>query len=181
MWNVDGRTIVRTIEGHTEQVSRVMFSPKNNGTLASCSYDGTLRIWSVRGESKAVIKAHPGIRIRSLTYSPRGDFIVTTAEDCYARVWDAASMAQQHLVELDGHFNSVLSSAFAAPDIVVLGSDDQKITVWDLAKLAETPKPEQSVRQMMKARPKHFEPACPMSPITAPDEYGPFVSPTRTR
>ena len=75
-----------------------------------------------------------------------------------------------------------------------LGSDDQKITVWDLAKLAETPKQEQasqclltqlddcvaecktfddcaavlqSVRQMMKARPKHFEPVQPICTTAA--------------
>jgi WD40 repeat protein len=45
-WDVDTESLVGTIEGHTTEVFQLAFTAGGN-TLASLSYDGTLRLWAV--------------------------------------------------------------------------------------------------------------------------------------
>jgi WD40 repeat protein len=46
VFNIAKRTIeFQTEAGHAETVFDIKFNPKNKDIIASCSYDGTARIW----------------------------------------------------------------------------------------------------------------------------------------
>src|SRR5262249_34129159 len=61
-----------TLKGHSEKVTSLTFSPDGK-TLASASYDGTIRLWDVaRGEAKATLKMPFGFPVEGLAFSPDG-------------------------------------------------------------------------------------------------------------
>jgi len=49
LWDVSTGDQVRTLEGHAQSVTSVVFLPDGN-SLASCSLDGTIRIWFVKSQ-----------------------------------------------------------------------------------------------------------------------------------
>ncbi len=46
LWRVADGTLLATLTGHTDQVTSVAFAPDGQ-TLASGSWDGTVRLWGV--------------------------------------------------------------------------------------------------------------------------------------
>jgi len=46
IWNVNTGFTVKTLKGHTDHVTCLVFLPEN-GLLASGSYDTTIKIWNV--------------------------------------------------------------------------------------------------------------------------------------
>jgi len=47
LWSAGTGTLLRTLEGHTNGVSNLAFSPDSQH-LVSASYDGTIRLWGIR-------------------------------------------------------------------------------------------------------------------------------------
>src|SRR5690348_14307302 len=60
-----------TLRGHTNRVVSVAYSPDGK-TLASASYDGTLKLWDVTtGKERATLKGHTGC-VGSVAFNPDG-------------------------------------------------------------------------------------------------------------
>src|SRR5256885_16621995 len=68
--------------------------------------------------------------IHSVTFSPDGQWILTTSEDQTAKLWDASS--GREVLALTGHTGAVRSAAFS-PDgrQIVTPSDDHTARVWE--------------------------------------------------
>jgi WD40 repeat protein len=77
------------------------------------------------------LRVHAGI-VSSPVFSPDGERIVTASSDGTARLWDATSGAELHV--LRGHEGTVSSPAFS-PDgeRVVTASEDGTARLWDVA------------------------------------------------
>ena len=58
LWNVESRTEVATLKGHSDSVNSVAFN--SEGTLlASGSYDRTIKLWNVESRTEvATLKGH---------------------------------------------------------------------------------------------------------------------------
>jgi len=69
-----------TLKGHMDRVASVAFSP-NGKTLASGSYDGTIKLWNVAtGKEQATPKRHFTL-VDRLAYSPDGKPLVSRILD----------------------------------------------------------------------------------------------------
>ncbi|MGD9144483.1 MAG: protein kinase [Anaerolineae bacterium] len=132
---------VLTLSGHSQDVNFVAFSP--DGTrLATASYDGTAKVWSLAsstaapGEALLTLSGHTGW-VMCVAFSPDGTRLATTSADGTARVWDAAS--GDELITLPGHTGLVYAVAFS-PDGTRLAtaSYDGTARVWSLASSAAT-------------------------------------------
>ena len=120
-----------TLEGHTNYVSSVAFSPDGK-TLASGSSDNTIILWDVAtGGYLKTLSGHSE-NVLSVAFSQDGKILASGSSDNTIRLWDAVT--GQHQKILTGHTDSVFSVAFS-PDSKILasGSLDNTIRLWDVA------------------------------------------------
>ena len=82
----DGREL-RTLEGHTDWVCSVAFSPDGK-TLASGSGDQTIKLWDVATGGTAHPQGHSAGD--SVAFSPDGKTLASGGEDTTIKLWDVA-------------------------------------------------------------------------------------------
>ena len=76
----------RMLTGHTSAVNSISFSP--DGTLASGSEDGTIRLWDVdTGQHLRTITRHTNAVYSSISFSPDGKLLASVSWDSI-RLWD---------------------------------------------------------------------------------------------
>ena len=80
-----------SLQGHTAPVTTAAFGP-GGALAATASLDKTIRLWhTAAGRPVCVLQGHRGA-IRRIAYSPRGDRILSAAEDGSA-LWNVARFA----------------------------------------------------------------------------------------
>lgn len=89
VWDVPGRTLVRTLEGFERVVTRLAYSPRRD-LLAAGTQDGQAWVWAAdTGRRRQVIEA--GARgVRALGFSADGKRLVTATNKAGVAVWDVA-------------------------------------------------------------------------------------------
>ncbi|WP_218080240.1 nSTAND1 domain-containing NTPase [Anthocerotibacter panamensis] len=114
------------LEGHENLVSRVSFSP-DGATLATSSWDQTIRLWRPDGSLIKVLHGHEGI-VASVCFSPDGQTLASANSDHTIRLWNQDG---QLLKVFSGHMGTVWSVNFS-PDgrSLVSASEDKTVRLW---------------------------------------------------
>lgn len=131
-----------TLRGHTSAVVALAFSPDSK-TLASASYDGTLRAWDMTsGRERATLGEYRGC-LGCVAFSPDGKTLASGVigspgafPDLYdVKLWDVTAAKMRTSLRGTDHVHSVAFS----PDGKTLASVNgaQTVTLWDLATNSE--------------------------------------------
>ena len=146
---LDARTheTIARFRGHDDVVFKAVFS-RDSRSLASCSRDHTVRVWSIeplslvsssgdeaeRSVTKCQVLRGHSDEVFAVAFHPDGTRLATAGRDGAVSLWDLAQGAQ--VVRLPGHKSFVWSLAFS-PDgaTLVSGSGDSTVRLWDTAPL----------------------------------------------
>ncbi|KAF8155552.1 mycorrhiza-induced NACHT/WD-repeat protein [Crassisporium funariophilum] len=138
VWDASTGADLRVLNGHTEGVNSVAFSP--DGTLiVSGSWDRSVRVWDVL--TGAELKVYIGHQdaVKSVAFSTDGFRIISGSKDksdTSVQLWDASTGAE--LKVLKGHTESVNSVAYSPGGThIVSSSKDKSVRVWDASTGAE--------------------------------------------
>jgi len=121
---------VRTLTGHTRHIWCVVYSPSGD-QIASCSLDGTVRLWaSETGSLQHILTSHTN-RVRCVAYSPQGDLIASASDDKTIRIWNTYTGGCNRT--LTGHTKSVRCVAYAPNrQQIASGSSDGIVRLWNV-------------------------------------------------
>lgn len=130
-----------TLTGHSSPIEDIQRSPTEPSVLATCSGDGTIKIWDLRtarDDSQMTIKAHnTDVNVISWNTVETAQ-IASGSDDSSFKVWDLR-FAEKQAACIKWHSDSITTIAWNPLDSseLVVGSADDRITIWDLSVEAE--------------------------------------------
>ena len=142
LWSTNTGKEVGKLDSNARYVHALAFSP-NGQTLASGSWDQTIKLWEVGRLSTTdapvntekfnktpnrVLRGSAGV-VDAVKYSPDGVVLVSAGADQMIRVWDLETGDQR--VALNGHHGGIADMAFS-PDgkILASASSDGTVRLW---------------------------------------------------
>jgi cytochrome c len=110
-WEPGAVKPVQVFKGHTAPVVSLAVSPDGE-TLASASWDGTARLWSLRDGTSRTLEGHQQ-NVNWVAFAPDGRSVVTAGYDSTLRIWPLdVDVRTPRVVTLPTPLNSVA----VAPD-----------------------------------------------------------------
>ena len=144
MWKISNETLVRELEGHTDSVESVHYSPCGK-YVASGSKDATIRIWNTStGEIVYLLRGHKEYKggdkkthsIQSLCYSSDGKYIVSGGYDKTVILWNASTGKIVRILKegsgKEAHSSGIKSVCYSpCGKYVISGHENGIINLWE--------------------------------------------------
>uniref|UniRef100_A0A158P9B0 Glutamate-rich WD repeat-containing protein 1 n=1 Tax=Angiostrongylus cantonensis TaxID=6313 RepID=A0A158P9B0_ANGCA len=139
-WAVDQRALC----GHAGSVEDVHWSP-SEPLLASCSCDGTIKLWDSRSKPAdacvcTVTKAHDS-DVNVISWNSHDPLLVTGGDDGELKIWSLKTIQfGQPVARFKYHRGPITSVEWLPQEsttFMASGEDDQ-VTIWDIATEADS-------------------------------------------
>ncbi|KAM0430099.1 hypothetical protein ACHAPT_006105 [Fusarium lateritium] len=129
-WKTDG--LVNVLQGHRSNIESVAFLP--GGKLVTGSDDGTAKIWDLANSSCEQTLDQHSSSVRSVACSSDGTRLATGSRDQTAKIWRQADDTGEWICSQTLHHRQeVTTVSFSGSRILISGSIDNAIRLWDEA------------------------------------------------
>ena len=138
LWDVSTGRVVKTLQGNSGLICSVVFSPVSiatqgfGQTIASCDYDGFIRIWNVDNCECEQINRVDHRPVFCITFCPTDSNIIASPSfDNSIKLWSVNNSECKQT--LHGHTQEILSLAWSRDGkILVSSSLDETIKIWNV-------------------------------------------------
>ena len=110
------------LEGHTAPIAALALSP-DGATLASASWDYTVRLWPLAGGVPRVLEGHTQ-NVNGLAFAPGGRTLVSVSYDQSVRIWPLSGPPVPTVVAMPSPLNAV---AVGGDGEIAAGGADGKL------------------------------------------------------
>ena len=110
------------LEGHTAPIAALAVSP-DGATLASASWDHTVRLWPLAGGVPRVLEGHTQ-NVNGLAFAPDGRTLVSVSYDQSLRIWPLSDSPAATVIAMPSPLNAV---AVGSDGEIVAGGADGKL------------------------------------------------------
>jgi WD40 repeat protein len=149
IWDLEKRSLAKTLDGHREFITDCTFSCDGN-YLASASFDRTVRVWDVVAGKPVYVYTGHGSRVWQAAISPDGEWVASADEkEPLARVWNARTGTERCV--LREHNSPVKSLAFSNDGELIASVSDVTLKIWKAAsgeEVASVRLPSREVRSL---------------------------------
>ncbi|MDC0833000.1 hypothetical protein POG22_08250 [Geitlerinema sp. CS-897] len=122
------RPAVRTLNGHTDEISSVRWHPRGDG-LATASLDGTIRVWDATGEARRVLWGHED-GVTSLSWRPDGTVLASGSWDGTIKLWNAEDGRERQT--LRGDDDGIVSLQWSSNGKMLVSADRLRgVKLWN--------------------------------------------------
>lgn len=104
IWRAGEPTPALVLQGHQAPVVALAISP-DGATLASASWDSSLRLWPLAGGAPRVLQGHQQ-NVNGVAFAPDGKSIVSAGYDATLRVWPLTGSGSPAIATLPTPLNS---------------------------------------------------------------------------
>ncbi|CAI7660089.1 unnamed protein product [Penicillium pancosmium] len=131
IWDTATGSLQRIIEGHSDRINQLVFSPNSCHMLASASSDKTVRLWDTgTGTLKQTLEGHSE-QVNSVAFSPNGQMLASGSNDKTVRLWDSVGGTLKSTFE---HPSWVDSVSFSADSQTLASScGENEVQLWHTA------------------------------------------------
>ncbi|QJW97499.1 WD40 repeat domain-containing protein [Frigoriglobus tundricola] len=120
IWDVQTKTEVRGLRGHTDWVTAVCFTPDGRYVAsAAAEKDNTIRVFELSGLDPSSAAGGHMLAANAVAVSPNGKLVATAGKDQTIKVWDVASGSE--VGTLVGNAEDPLALAFLSDNALVMG------------------------------------------------------------
>ena len=116
------------LEGHIAPIAALAISP-DGATLASASWDQTVRLWPLAGGAPRVLEGHTQ-NVNGLAFASDGRTLVSVGYDQSVRIWSLAGSSAPAVVAMPSPLNAV---AVGSSGEIVTGGADGRLYFLDSA------------------------------------------------
>jgi WD40 repeat protein len=128
LWDMDTGSRGFRVLHHGETISNLKFSAQ--GTyLASCSHDGSVRVWKTNSEKEILSEGFSFQKFNSVSFDVNEEYIMA-CHSSGAIVWHVASGTR--IQEFEGFWNAEPQAIFSSDASTVIMSSWDKLSSWDL-------------------------------------------------
>jgi cytochrome c len=122
LWRAGEERPAAVLEGHKAPVVALSVSPDGK-TLASASWDWTIRLWRLAGGEPRVLEGHQQ-NVNGIAFMPDGWSLVSVGYDATLRIWPIGAPEAPRIVTVPSPLNAV---AVASDGEIAAGGADGKV------------------------------------------------------
>lgn len=122
IWTAGNTEPDAVLEGHTAPIAALAVSP-DGATLASASWDQTLRLWPLGGGAPRVLEGHTQ-NVNGVAFAADGRTLISVSYDQSVRIWPLSGASAPTVIVMPSPLNAV---AVAHDGEIAAGGADGKV------------------------------------------------------
>ena len=156
IWSTINNNLYRKLQGHTDSISTLAFSPVDNFLLATGSHDNSIRLWNInQNNALRILRGHSSW-VEAVAFSYDGKILASCEHTIY--LWDVSSGAPM--------YQTTSAMGLNCRNLYISGNVNQRVVrVWDKNQNKVVPQEGipfddvEGVRRLSESVPPMFDPS----------------------